>query len=103
MNKEIIKKIESNHKLINFCNKIISYNIILENETTRNMFFASLISADCLIDINSCNETIETANFILNNINLFELEDSIKQDTIKYCNNAINIANRDKKTFLNVN
>ena len=94
------KRIESNPNLIAFCNRILTYNSIFENETTRNMFFVSLISSDSLIDIHSCDETIEISNFILNHLDLLILEENVKNDVIKYLNDAIKIAERDKKIFL---
>ena len=100
MQNKIWKKIESNPNLIAFCNRILTYNSIFENETTRNMFFVSLISSDSLIDIHSCDETIEISNFILNHLDLLVLEENIKNDVIKYLNDAIKIAERDKKIFL---
>jgi len=101
MNENIIKKIEQNQNLIKFCNRILNYNYIFENEITRNMFLVSLISADSLIDKQSCDETIDIANFILNHIDLFILEDNIKKDLISKMNSAIKIAKRDKKQFIN--
>ena len=94
------KRIESNPNLVAFCNRILNYNSILEYEMTRNMFFVSLISSDCLIDINSCDETIEISNFILNHLDLLILEENVKNDVIKYLNDAIKIAERDKKILL---
>ena len=100
MSEKIIKKIEQNQNLIKFCNRILNYNSILENEMTRSMFIVSLISADSLIDTQSCDETIDVANFILNHIDLFMLEDIIKKDIVSNMNSAIKIAKRDKKHFL---
>lgn len=97
------KRIESNPNLVAFCNRILNYNSILEHEMTRNMFFVSLISSDCLIDIHSCDETIEISNFILNHLDLLILEENIKNDVIKYLNDAIKIAERDKKILLKKN
>ena len=94
------KKIENNPNLVAFCNRILTYNSIFENETTRSMFLVSLISSDCLIDIHACDETIEISNFILNHIDLMILEEDIKNEIIKYLNDAIKIAERDKKIFL---
>lgn len=99
MSNKTIKKISENPNLVAFCNKILSYNMIFEDESIRNMFLVSLISADTLVDENSCDETIETATFILNNINLMILEDDIKKTVIKYMKDAIKIAIRDKKQF----
>lgn len=100
MTKTILKKISQNPNLISFCNRILNYNSIFENETTRCMFLVSLISADTLIDKHSCDETIEIATFILNNIDLFILEDNIKNDIISKMKSAIKIAKRDRKQFV---
>lgn len=100
MSNKTIKKISENPHLVAFCNKILSYNMIFEEESIRNMFLVSLISADTLVDENSCDETIETATFVLNNINLMILEDDIKKTVIKYMKDAIKIAKRDKKQFI---
>ena len=94
------KRIESNPNLVAFCNRILNYNSIFEHEMTRSMFLVSLISSDSLIDIHACDDTIEISNFILNHINLMILEEDIKNEVIKYLNNAIKIAERDKKIFL---
>ena len=99
MSEQIIKKIKQNPNLVKFCNRILTYNEIFENETTRCMFLVSLISADSLIDEHACDETIEVANFILNHIDLFILEDNIKKDIISKMKSAIKIAKRDKKEF----
>lgn len=94
-------KITDNPNLLAFCNKILLYNSILEDEMSRNMFFVSLISSDNLVDEHSCDETIDTAKFILNNINLFVLNDEVREKTVGYLNDAIEIAERDKKEFIN--
>ena len=100
MSEKIIKKIEQNPNLVKFCNRILNYNAIFENETTRCMFLVSLISADNLTDEHACDDTIEISNFILNHIDLMILEEDIKNEVIKYLNDAIKIAERDKKIFL---
>ena len=94
------KKIENNPNLVAFCNRILNYNSIFEHEMTRSMFLVSLISSDSLIDIHACDDTIEISNFILNHIDLMILEEDIKNEVIKYLNDAIKIAERDKKIFL---
>lgn len=99
MDRKAFKKLETNPNLINFVNRILSYNSIFDNETTRSMFFVSLISSDCLIDKHTCEETIEIADFILKNINLFVLDENITKSVIKYCKDAKKIANRDLKKF----
>ena len=99
MANKTLKKISDNPNLIAFCNKILSYNTIFDNEISRSMFCVSLISSDVLIDEHACDETINVATFILNNINLMILEDDIKKTVIKYMKDAIKIAKRDKKQF----
>lgn len=94
-----LKKISENPNLISFCNKILSYNAIFENEMVRSMFLVSLISSDSLIDEHACDETIETAKFILDHIDLMILENENKQNIIKKLKDAIKIAKRDKKEF----
>jgi len=101
MEKAITTKIQSNTKLIQFINRILSYNDIFDNETTRSMFFASLVSADWLIDKHACEETINVANFILTNIDLFALEDDIRENIIKYSKDTIEIAKQDMKEYEN--
>jgi hypothetical protein len=64
------------------------------------MFLTSLISADNLIDIHACDDTIETAEFILNHIDLFILEDDIKKNVISHLQDTIKIAKRDRKQFV---
>jgi hypothetical protein len=98
---DIIKDIKDNPKLLKFCNRILSLNTILENEEFRNMYIVSLISADQLTDEYDCDNTISEAEFILNNIDLFELNGDIKNKLINYMETAINIATREKKEFLN--
>ena len=95
----IEKKIENNPNLVAFCNKILLYNSILEDEMARHMFFVSLISADTLTDERSCDETLEATNFILNNIDLFVLDEEVKEKTVDYLKDAVKIAERDKKGF----
>lgn len=100
MTSVILKKISENPNLIKFCNKILSYNAIFLDEFARNMFLTTLISADNLIDIHACDDTIETAEFILNHIDLFILEDDIKKNVISHLQDTIKIAKRDKKQFV---
>ena len=97
MTSTILKKIEQNPNLIKFCNRILNYNAIFENETSRYMFLVSLISADSLTDVEACDETIEIARFILDHIDLLILEDAVKKELIEKLTKAIRIANRDKK------
>ena len=89
---DLIKKISDNPKLVAFCNKILSYNAILEMEEARYLFLASLISADTLVDEESCRETLDTAYFIVNHMDFFQLEGNVREEVENYMENAINIA-----------
>ena len=101
MGKNSLKKILDNPYLIAFCNKISSYNTILEHDISRNMFFVSLVSSDTLIDVHACDETIDVATFILHHIDLMILDDDIKEITKKHMISAIHIARHDKEEFIN--
>ena len=99
MSNKTIKKISENPNLVAFCNKILSYNMIFEDESIRNMFLVSLISADTLIDEHACDDTINICNFILTNMDLMMLEEDVKKSVITYLKKGIRIAKRDKKQF----
>lgn len=99
MPNKTLKKISENPNLIAFCNKILGYNTILENEMSRNMFLVSLISADTLIDEHACDDTINICNFILSNMDLMMLEEDVKKNVVIHLKNGIRIAKRDKKQF----
>ena len=99
MTNKTLKKISENPNLVAFCNKILSYNMIFEDESIRNMFLVSLISADTLIDEHACDDTINICNFILTNMDLMMLEEDVKKSVITYLKKGIRIAKRDKKQF----
>lgn len=92
-------KIETNKILEEFCNKILGIENIIKNEQVRYMFFVSLISSDTLINEESCNKSLEYLSFIKNNINLFNLDDKLKKETLKYVNKGIRITKHDYKAF----
>lgn len=73
--------IYQNLNLINFCNKIQSYANILNDDESQKMFFDSLSIFD---DEEECNESLDICNFILQNINLLNI------DNIEEINNKIN-------------
>ena len=94
------KDIKGNEKLLQFCNKIITFNNILNDETTKYMFIAGIVSSEFMVDKESCDESIELATFILNNIDLFMFNDDNAKEEIKnYMLQAMEVANRDKKIF----
>jgi predicted phage-related endonuclease len=89
---DLIKKITDNPKLVSFCNKVLTYESILGNNESRYLFLASLISADTLVDEESCRETLDTAYFIINHMDFFQLEDNVREEVENYTEKAINIA-----------
>lgn len=96
---DIIKKITDNPKLVAFCNKILAYNTILESDETRHLFLASLISADTLVDKESCQETLDTAYFITNHMDFFQLEDSVRKEIEDYMEKTIEVAFKELRMF----
>lgn len=92
-------KLKENQKLNNFVNKILNYNDIF-NDDTRYIFYGSLISADTMITKEDCEDVIELAVFIKNNIELFVLEPERKEEVLKYMNTAIELANKELKKYI---
>lgn len=99
MTQQNLKKLSENPNLIAFCNRIMSYNEILNNENSRNMFFVSLVSPVTLIDISSCDETIEICEFITKHIDLFLFDEKTADIVLRYMDDAIMIANKEKEKF----
>lgn len=93
-------KLKENQKLTSFVNKILNYNDILIDDT-RYLFLGSMISADSMMTKEDCEEIIELATFINNNIELFILEPEQKEETLKYMYNAIELANNELKELNN--
>lgn len=92
-------KLKENQKLNNFVNKILNYNDIF-NDDTRYIFYSSLISADTMITKEDCEDVIELAVFIKNNIELFVLEPERKEEVLKYMNTSIELANEELKKYI---
>lgn len=95
-------KLKENQKLTSFVNKILNYNDILIDDT-RYLFLGSMISADSMMTKEDCEEIIELATFINNNIELFVLEPEQKEETLKYMYSAIELANNELKELNNKN
>lgn len=93
-------KLKENQKLTGFVNKILNYNDILIDDT-RYLFLGSIISADSMMTKEDCEEIIELATFIKNNIELFVLEPEQKEETLKYMYSAIELANNELKELNN--
>lgn len=91
--------LENNKPLLNFCSWILRYKMVLENEDTRYLVLASFISADTLVDVQSCRNSIATMNFIMDNMNYLDLNEELKNEVVEYLNKGLKIAKRDLKNF----
>lgn len=98
--KVLVKKIKENEKLLEFNRKILNINVILNNDNLRYLYMVSLISSDNIIDIASCDKSLESINFILNNIDLFDIDDKVRKEVVKYLKKGLRIIKRDRKTFI---
>lgn len=96
---KLIKKISDNPKLVAFCNKILTYNAIFDAEEPRRLFISSLINADTLVDEESCRETLDTAYFIVNHMDFFQLEENVREEIENYTEKAIKIAFNELRNF----
>ena len=75
--------IENNKPLYEFCRKIWSYKIALESDK-KYLFLASFVGAGIILDKESCLESLDTINFILKNIELFDLGDLLKKEVVSF-------------------
>lgn len=98
--KVLVKKIKENEKLLEFNRKILNINVILNNDNLRYLYMVSLISSDNIIDIASCDKSLESINFMLNNIDLFVIDDKVRKEVVKYLKKGLRIIKRDRKTFI---
>ena len=98
--KVLVKKIKENEKLLEFNRKILNINVILNNDNLRYLYMVSLISSDNIIDIASCDKSLESINFILNNIDLFDIDDKVRKEVVKYLKKGLRIIKRYRKTFI---
>ena len=98
--KKLWKGIKSNDKLIAFNRRIISLTNVFNNEQSRYFFLVALISSDSLVDVESCDRSIEFLEFIIKNIDLIDVNDKIKKEVLKYSRKGLRIAKRDRKLFI---
>ena len=81
-----------NEKLLAFCNQIIAINHILNNEESRSMFLASLVSLDALYGEQSYEESINMCYFIKDNISLMMFDDpELSDKIIKYIDDSLEV------------
>lgn len=68
---------------------------ILKNDQFRYLYLAGLISSDTNITKEDCEENLEILNYINDNINSFNLSNSIIKEVKKYIQKGIEILNND--------
>lgn len=98
--KVLIKKIKESDKLLEFNRKILNINVILNNDNLRYLYMVSLISSDNIIDVASCDKSLESIDFILNNIGLFDIDEKVRKEVVKYLKKGLRIIKRDRKAFV---
>lgn len=67
------------------------------NSENRYFFLASLISSDSILNKEDVIESLEIVNYIINNIDNFNLTVEIKSEVIKYINKAKDILENECK------
>ena len=82
--KKLWKGLKSNDKLIAFNRRIISLTNVFNNDQSRYFFLVALISSDSLVDVESCDRSIEFLEFIIKNIDLINVDNKIKNEVLKY-------------------
>lgn len=95
---DILECLKGNKPLTEFCKKICNYKIALEGDK-RYLFLASLISADSLMDEQSCRNSLDKINFILENIKLLDLKN--EAEILKYLKKNIKIVKKDLNKYKN--
>ena len=95
--KVLIKKIKENEKLLEFNREILNISVILNNEGLRYLYLVSLISSDNIIDVASCDRSLQAINFIMEHIDLFGLDDKVKKEVTKYLKKGLRIIRRHRK------
>lgn len=68
---------------------------ILNEDLLRYIFLVSLISSDTNITKEDCKENLEILNYINDNINSFNLNESTLKEVKKYVKKGIKILNND--------
>lgn len=90
--------IKNNKPLFEFCEKIWAYKKALECDA-RYLFMVTLISSDRLLSKEDCINSLNTINFILDNIDLFDLNEALKKEITKFLKDGLKIVKRDLKEF----
>lgn len=90
--------IRTNKPLFEFCKKIWCYKKALECDA-RYLFMVTLISSDRLLSKEDCINSLNTINFILDNIDLFDFNEVLKKEVTKFLKDGLKIVKRDLKEF----
>lgn len=94
-----IQKTE-NEKLGNYLNHLILLDTVFRDEELTNLYLTGLISSDTIIDVKSCDESLNSLNVIKSNIEMFDLTDEKKEKIMSFVNKGIKIVKRDRTKFL---
>lgn len=97
--KVLVKKIKENEKLLEFNREVLNISVILNNDNLRYLYMVSLISSDNIVDVASCDRSLKAINFVLNNIDLFGLDDKVHKEVVKYLKKGLRIIRRDRKAM----
>ena len=75
--------------------------MVLVKEDEMSLYVDGKQCADNLVDVESCDNSIEHQKFLIDNIDLFNIDDKIRKEVLKYAKKGLLIAKRDRKMFLN--
>ena len=95
MKQTTIDFIENNDELRKFVNKVHAMHNMLENDAIRNMYFASLISADYLVNKTRCCGALDEIQFLSTYLNMITDKTDIKQQTAEFINDANKIVKKE--------
>lgn len=99
MRQETIDFIENNNELRKFVSKVHAMHNMLENDGIRNMYFASLISADYLINKTRCCGALDEIQFLTTYLNMITNKIDIKRETAEFINDANKIVKKELRRF----
>jgi len=97
--KNNLNNVMSNEKLMDIIVKITNYSSLLKNDEVRYLVLVSLISSDNIVDVSSAQTALDQLMFFHKYIDLFDISEEVKKETIKYVNKGIKIVKRDLKEF----
>ena len=100
MKQTTIDFIESNDELKKFVNKIHAMHNMLGNSAIRNMFFASLISADYLTDKKRCCGSLDELDFLSKYLNMITTDTALKKETAEFIVTASKIVKKELRRMV---